>query len=266
MTIEQNNTYVPPALRAAKPKHAAPKGNGAKRAAGGAIVSAALAGGFFAAGLSTGLNTGTAKADTCAPSDIFCQVTKGGSELLGGGDGSVFGAAVGTTAGFTGNFDALDPLNLVGPGGSLIGNGLDALEIDPNCTSNCAGGNGGLLFGNGGAGAFGGPGGNAGLIGNGGAGGDAVAVTTTGTTAAVGIAGGKGGNGGALFGRGGAGGIGGDATSEQGDATGGRGGDGGAGGLFGGGGGAAGAGGNASSIGGGVVTDTVVSTGTPQSS
>ena len=69
MTIQQNNTYVPPALRAAKPKHAAPKGNGAKRAAGGAIVSAALAGGFFAAGLSTGLNTGTAKAAPCAPSD-----------------------------------------------------------------------------------------------------------------------------------------------------------------------------------------------------
>ena len=60
---------------------------------------------------------------------------------------------------------------LVGPGGSIIGNGIDA---DPNCTTDCDGGNGGLLLGNGGAGANGGKGGNAGLIGNGGRGGDIV--------------------------------------------------------------------------------------------
>ncbi len=61
---------------------------------------------------------------------------------------------------------------LVGPGGSIIGNGIDA---DLNCTTSCDGGNGGLLFGNGGAGKNGGKGGNAGLIGNGGAGGDIAA-------------------------------------------------------------------------------------------
>ena len=110
---------------------------------------------------------------------------------------------------------------LVGPGGSLIGNGLDA---DPDtCDTNCDGGNGGLLLGNGGAGANGGRGGNAGLIGNGGAGGDIAAddiVAATGTATATGKTGGAGGNGGVLAGWGGAGGKGGDATSEQGDATG----------------------------------------------
>ncbi|MGV0794087.1 hypothetical protein [Mycolicibacterium sp. XJ1819] len=59
---------------------------------------------------------------------------------------------------------------IIGPGGWLIGNGLSA---DANCTgSDCDGGNGGLLFGNGGAGANGGKGGNAGLFGTGGRGGD----------------------------------------------------------------------------------------------
>ena len=66
------------------------------------------------------------------------------------------------------------PLAIIGPGGFLIGDGLDALEIDPTCTSLCRGGNGGLLGGSGGDGAFGGDGGNAGLFwGNGGNGGEA---------------------------------------------------------------------------------------------
>ncbi|MGB3481954.1 MAG: hypothetical protein WBB07_07005 [Mycobacterium sp.] len=43
-----------------------------------------------------------------------------------------------------------------GPGGWLIGDGLDVLEIDPTCTVDCRGVNAGLLFGNGRAGAFGG--------------------------------------------------------------------------------------------------------------
>ena len=67
---------------------------------------------------------------------------------------------------------------IFGPGGFLFGDGLDALEIDPTCTSLCRGGNGGLLGGSGGDGAFGGDGGNAGFFfgngGNGGAGIDAV--------------------------------------------------------------------------------------------
>ena len=137
MTIHQNNTYVPPALRAAKPKHAASRSHTAKRVAGGAIVSAALATGFAGLGSLSGLNTGTAQA-ACQPDDFLCLAGEGGAELFGGGDGSLFGAGVGATANAFGTFDALDPLNLVGPGGSLIGNGLDALEIDPNCTSNCA--------------------------------------------------------------------------------------------------------------------------------
>ena len=64
------------------------------------------------------------------------------------------------------SWDSQQPL--VGPGGSVIGNGIDA---DPNCAKSCDGGNGGFVLGNGGNGANGGKGGNAGLIGNGGAGG-----------------------------------------------------------------------------------------------
>nr|WP_083737971.1 hypothetical protein [Mycobacterium sp. MS1601] len=55
--------------------------------------------------------------------------------------------------------------NVVGTGGWLIGNGVDG------ALPGQAGGNGGLLRGNGGAGGPGGNGGNAGLFGNGGAGG-----------------------------------------------------------------------------------------------
>ena len=140
----QNNTYVPPALRAAKPKHAETRSHTAKRVAGGAIVSAALATGFAGLGALSGFNTGTAQA-ACQPNDFLCQATEGGAELFGGGDGSLFGAGVGATANALGTFDALDPLNLVGPGGLLIGNGLDGQSCPPGCTEKCDGGNGGLL-------------------------------------------------------------------------------------------------------------------------
>ena len=78
---------------------------------------------------------------------------------------------------------------LVGPGGSLIGDGLDA---PADCTGGdtCNGGNGGLLWGNGGNGANGG---NAGLLGAGGNGGNAGLGATPGTP-------GTGGTGGLLFG------------------------------------------------------------------
>ena len=177
MKKDQNNTHIPPALRAAKPMRAAPKGNGAKRAAGGAIVSAALAGGgAFVAGPLAGLSglsglgsTGTAQAAPCAENDVVCLASEAGAELFGGGDGSLFGAGVGATA------DALAPFNLIGPGGLLIGNGLDAAD---DCTgAACDGGDGGLLFGNGGAGKNGGKGGRRLLDpGNGGAGGDIVGL------------------------------------------------------------------------------------------
>ena len=149
---------------------------------------------------------------------------------------------------------------LVGPGGSIIGNGLDA---DPDtCDTHCGGGNGGLLLGNGGAGANGGRGGNAGLS-------SATAVPAatcrrrrrllvTPRTAnqvqnhhAGNDRAAHGGNGGALFGSGGAGGSGGDVQTKTNNATGGAGGAGGKSGLFGAG-GVGGLGGNASSTGGGV--------------
>ncbi len=119
---------------------------------------------------------------------------------------------------------------IIGPGGWLIGNGLDAAA---DCTGTaCNGGNAGLLWGSAGDGANGGNGGNAGLFGTGGAGGAGVAGVNNG-------AGGNGGNGGLLFGNGGVGGNG--ANGGPGE----PGGDGGAGGnalLFGSG-GAGGAGG-----------------------
>ncbi|MGV9793607.1 hypothetical protein [Gordonia sp. NPDC003422] len=61
---------------------------------------------------------------------------------------------------------------MFGDGGWLYGNGRDALVVDPDCTSNCVGEDGGLLGGDGGDGAFGGAGGSAWLFGNGGRGGD----------------------------------------------------------------------------------------------
>ena len=69
----------------------------------------------------------------------------------------------------------------------LIGNAIaffisDGADADPlTCTAPCNGGNAGLLFGNGGAGANGANGGNGGLIfGNGGAGGDGIATNPNG--------------------------------------------------------------------------------------
>ncbi|WP_407695053.1 PGRS repeat-containing protein, partial [Mycolicibacter icosiumassiliensis] len=123
----------------------------------------------------------------------------------------------------------------------LIGNGTAGTATDPN------GGDGGLWFGDGGAGydasadpgVAGGDGGAAGLFGNGGAGGDAgVSVTT------IGPAAGHGGTGGTIMGNGGDGGAGGEAA-HAGAARAGAGGAGGdaAGWLFGNG-GAGGAGGN----------------------
>ena len=63
----------------------------AKRFAGGAVLSAAIASGAFViaplAGLNGIGNTGIAQA-ACAPDDFLCQATEGGLELVGGGDGS----------------------------------------------------------------------------------------------------------------------------------------------------------------------------------
>ncbi|MEK0579483.1 PE family protein, partial [Mycobacterium ulcerans] len=107
-----------------------------------------------------------------------------------------------------------DMLNAVnGPteaslGRPLIGNGADGTAPEQ------AGGDGSLLYGNGGAGGPGGAGGNAGLIGNGGAGGSGAALGLFGGSgAALGLFGGTGGNGGLLFGDGGTGGAAGDLAS-----------------------------------------------------
>ncbi|SON62458.1 PE-PGRS family protein PE_PGRS26 [Mycobacterium simulans] len=108
-------------------------------------------------------------------------------------------------------------------GRPLIGNGVDGSAPGE------AGGPGGLLYGNGGNGAAGGPtqaggaGGDAGLIGNGGAGG----------AGGTGAAGGNGGIGGLLFGNGGAGGLGGSGAANINGGIGGHGGHGGSAGLFG---------------------------------
>src|SRR6476659_4361751 len=83
MTIEQRNTYVPPALRAAKPKHTASRSTTAQRVTRGAIVSAALAGGWFAIGLCTGANTATAQAAPCAATDQLCQIAGDSANLVG---------------------------------------------------------------------------------------------------------------------------------------------------------------------------------------
>ncbi|KKW66382.1 hypothetical protein AAV95_02720, partial [Mycolicibacterium elephantis] len=106
---------------------------------------------------------------------------------------------------------------LVGPGGWLVGDGLDALDLDPACTADCRGGDGGLLWGDGGDGALGGDGGDAGsLFGNGGDGGDGELVLLSGGgIAEAALDGGNGGNGG-LFGDGGDGGNGRDASYNAG--------------------------------------------------
>ncbi|OBY30164.1 hypothetical protein ACT18_18940, partial [Mycolicibacter kumamotonensis] len=110
----------------------------------------------------------------------------------------------------------------------LICNGADGTEADPD------GGNGGVLFGDGGdgwtstvAGVAGGDGGSAGLFGDGGDGGDGAA----GVDGGAGGHGGAGGAGGSLYGNGGNGGNGGDGSAAaQGSLIGGAGGAGGAGG------------------------------------
>jgi collagen type III alpha len=276
--MAERTTKAARANRRSKLRHATGT-DVARRVGGGAALSAVLAAGAMAT-----LGIGTAKADagtvplTCSPSaETFCGLFTGSTGaaatlLLQPVQPNVTALLV----------DSGSSLKLFGPGGMLIGNGLDALTLDPDCTANCVGGNGGLLFGNGGAGAYGGAGGNAGLIGNGGTGGVGTAAVnkgvggaggnagllgtggtggvgssaaSTGTTAALGATGGAGGTGGMLFGgggAGGAGGAGGSATSEAGGATGGAGGAGGLAGLFGKG-GTGGAGGAAASTGGELV-------------
>ena len=130
MSIDQTKTAtVPPALRA-RPKHAETRGLAAKRFAGGAVLSAAIAGGAFAAGPLAGLagldgvnvgSTGTAQAAPCV-TGLFCDLVNGGDALFGGG----IGLATGTATALTAPFGAILPLNLIGPGGILIGDGLDA--------------------------------------------------------------------------------------------------------------------------------------------
>ena len=184
MSIDQTNTtIVPPALRARPKKHAAPRNRAAKRFAGGAVLSAAIAGGAFAAGPLAGLaglddvgSTGTAQAAPCV-TGLFCDFVNGSSALFGGS----VGFATGATTALTAPFAAVLPLNLIGPGGLLIGDGLDAPADCNGGSISCDGGNGGLLFGSGGKGAdaatattpahAAGNGGNGGLIGNGGDGG-----------------------------------------------------------------------------------------------
>ena len=107
--------------------------------------------------------------------------------------------------------------------GLLIGNGFSYDAASCPVGKTCNGGNGGLLFGDGGNGFNAGNGGSAGLIGNGGNGGNAPgAFAPPNTDNGNGyVNGGDGGNGGLLYGNGGMGG----AAST--DATGGKGGTGG---------------------------------------
>ncbi|MGB7508750.1 MAG: hypothetical protein WA965_25360, partial [Mycobacterium sp.] len=172
----------------------------ARRFAGGAVFSAAMAVGAMAT-----VGVATAEADT-ETHVVSCMPTAGQScdPFAGAGPGAVQYSALAVD-------DQASALRLFGPGGFLIGNGLDALDLDPDCTANCAGGNGGLLWGSGGAGALGGAGGSAGLIGNGGVGGAGVLSVNNGM-------GGTGGDAG-LFGNGGVGGAGYSASTIGDDAA-----------------------------------------------
>ena len=127
MSTQSSTNTVPPALRG-RPKHGEIRNVAARRLAGGAVLGAAIAGGAFVAGPLAGLagvdnvgSTATAQAAPCV-TGLFCDAVNGGGALFGGsigalGDGATqFGALT----------EALDPLNLIGPGGLLIGNGLDA--------------------------------------------------------------------------------------------------------------------------------------------
>ncbi|MET0900021.1 MAG: hypothetical protein ABWY45_19090, partial [Mycobacterium sp.] len=132
-----------------------------------------------------------------------CEITDPNCDT--GADKTLVGAAAANPFAFDGFQPAF------GPGGWLIGNGLDA---PADCEGDaCNGGNGGALWGNGGNGANGGKGGNAFLFGNGGNGGAGhVFNEETGEyEESLGVAGGNGGNGGWFFGNGGLGGFGGDA-------------------------------------------------------
>jgi hypothetical protein len=151
---------------------------------------------------------------------------------LGGGNdtgGGLFGASIAPNAliaevgGGGAGFNIFNPF---GPGGWLIGNGLDA---QAGCVgAACPCGSGRILFGDGGAGLDGGHGGTGGLFcGTGGAGGQGLAGAT----------GGAGGAGGLFFGTGGAGGQGGTGTNGAGGGD--KGTDGGQGGVGGAGGGGA---------------------------
>lgn len=120
-----------------------------------------------------------------SPADPWWWLTDGGARLIGQGGSP-------TPTALAAQLPQVPPL--IGPGGWLIGDGLDALEIDPTCIANCRGGNGGLLWGNGGDGGNGGSiGGDGGNGGDGGtaAGGD---NTNTGGTAGTGGSGGLGGS------------------------------------------------------------------------
>ena len=104
---------------------------------------------------------------------------------------------------------------IIGPGGWLIGDGLDA---PADCTGDaCNGGNGGLFGGSGGDGANGGDGGNGGwFFGDGGNGGNGLNAVydQAGTRISAATDGGDGGNAGRLSGRGGNGGNGGNDDGE----------------------------------------------------
>ena len=142
-----------------------------------------------------------------SPPDCFTAgpTADGCSSLLSAG------AAPTPTALASANASLLRPM--FGNGGWLIGNGLDA---DEDCEGRaCRGGNGGLLWGNGGDGLYGWAGGNAGFLfgdgGDGGAGLNAWYDPDTGERW-VPTAGGHGGRGGFLFGNGG---VGGDGGSDE---------------------------------------------------
>lgn len=193
------------------------------------------------------------------PTTIDIQLASTGSALPDCSGASSAADGCGLNLGFNGapTPPALAAANatmfrpIIGNGGWLIGNGLNAA---PDCVAEaCGGGDGGLLWGNGGDGLYGWDGGDAGLIGNGGAGGAGVNAqydASTGARLNWAGNGGNGGQGGSLFGRGGNGGDGGrdentlDSPFTGGnDAYGGHGGIGGQGGRLGGDGGAGGWGG-----------------------
>ncbi|MFT4395545.1 hypothetical protein ACLTEW_11485 [Gordonia lacunae] len=121
---------------------------------------------------------------------------------------------------FTVTRDPATGFQVLGPNGALwIGNGAEGTAENPN------GGNGGLLWGDGGHGYVGGRGGDAGVFGSGGSGGAGMIGVDDG-------AGGDGGRGGWLFGNGGHGGAGADADGIL-YLNGGAGGTGGSAGMFG---------------------------------